>query len=80
MTGEPILGLRVRLRPCPACGLIIATVVNGNAMTCDSCGRKRGRLDSETQRCPRSHPALVRTTLSTRRRKRSESEYLTNRT
>jgi len=58
MTGEPLLGLRVRLRPCPACALIIATVVNGNAMTCDSCGRRRGRLDSETQRFLRDFIAI----------------------
>jgi hypothetical protein len=45
----PLVGLRVKLRPCPACGCIIAHI-NSKAMTCDSCGRKRGRLDADTQR------------------------------
>ena len=54
----PLAGLRVRLRPCVACGLVIATVVNGNVMTCDSCGRKRGRLDADTQRFLRDFIAV----------------------
>jgi hypothetical protein len=45
-----IVGLRVRLRPCRACACISATIVEGNVMACDSCRRKRGRLDGEVLR------------------------------
>jgi len=53
----PLVGLRVKMRPCAACGCIIAHI-NSKAMTCDSCGRKRGRLDSETQRFLRDFIAI----------------------
>ena len=53
----PLIGLRVKLRPCPACGCIIAHI-NTHAMTCDSCGRKRGRLDHDTQRFLRDFIAV----------------------
>jgi hypothetical protein len=53
----PLVGLRVKLRPCPACGCIIRHI-NSKAMTCDSCGRKRGRLDADTQRFLRDFIAI----------------------
>ena len=46
----PIIGLRVKLRPCHACGCISAHITKGEGITCDSCGGERGRLSHETQR------------------------------
>jgi hypothetical protein len=55
----PLVGLRVRLRPCAGvCGCVIATVVTGAAVACASCGRRRARLDSETQRFLRDFVAI----------------------
>jgi hypothetical protein len=51
-------GLRVKLRPCRNCGCISATIVKDEAITCDSCSRTRGRLDSETQRFLRDFIAI----------------------
>ena len=45
-----IIGLRVRMLPCRACACMSATIIKGLVMACDSCGRKRGRIDGEVQR------------------------------
>jgi hypothetical protein len=47
---QDLTGLRVRLRPCRACGCISAAIIKNNAIACESCGRKRGKVDDDVQR------------------------------
>jgi hypothetical protein len=55
----PLVGLRVKTRPCAgACGCVIAHITPGAAVACASCGRRRARLDAETQRFLRDFVAI----------------------
>jgi hypothetical protein len=45
-----LIDLRVKMLPCRACGCITGRIAARQAVVCESCARKRLRLDRETVR------------------------------